>query len=111
MMAINLSQARKIDRSSLNFRYVSPDELTDIIREATFSKSSLGEEIVVGNEDPEAIKGFLYPVPWSSYLEGLTGLKLKKDVLPAYLTLVMHANTTIFNGKLVQGPGPKLYEE
>ena len=94
----------------MNFRFVCPYELADIIREATFSKSHLGEEIVVGNDDPEAIKGFLYPVPWTNYLEKLTGLNLKNDVLPAYLTLVMHANTTIFNGKLVQGPGPKLYE-
>ena len=49
----------------MNFRFVRPDELADIIREATFSKSHLGEEIVVGNDDPEAIKGFLYPVPWT----------------------------------------------
>ena len=111
MMAINLSLAKKLDRSSLNFRYFSPEQLTGIIREATFSKSHFSEEIVLGNDDPEATKGFVYPVPWSNYLEMLTGLNFRNDVLPAYLTLVMHANETIFKGKLVQGPGPKLYDE
>ena len=32
MMALNLSQARNIDRNSLKFKYFSPGELTDIVQ-------------------------------------------------------------------------------
>ena len=68
MMAINLSQARCINRATLKFRYVSPEQLTDIIREANQDK-----DIVVGN--PNAPKGFLhYPIAWSKHMQELTGL-------------------------------------
>ena len=92
MMAINLIQAKQIDRSTLKFKYISPDELTDIIREATYN-----DDIVIGNPKVITSKEFLnYPVAWSKKMEKMTGLYIEQDILPAYLSLVMHANTTLF---------------
>ena len=34
-------------------------------------------------------------------MEKVTGLNIDSDILPVYLVLVMHANTTLFDGKLI----------
>ena len=34
-------------------------------------------------------------------MEKVTGLNVDTDILPVYLNLVMHANTTLFDGKLI----------
>ena len=60
MVALNLTQERKAERSNLNFKFVSADELTDIIQNATGCR-----DIVVGGPGPRPEYGFLgYPVPW-----------------------------------------------
>ena len=35
-------------------------------------------------------------------MEKITGVYIEQDILPAYLSLVMHANTTLFKRKLIQ---------
>ena len=68
-----------------------------LVREATQCK-----DIKVGNSSVNHPQGFLaYPVAWCKCMETLIGLNLDKDVLPVYLTLVMHLNSTIFDGILV----------
>ena len=76
---------------------MSSAKLTDIIRRATKC-----EDITVGKSVKKPEFGFLnYPIAWCQHMEKLTGLLQDRDVLPAYLTLVMHVNTTVFSGKLV----------
>ena len=102
MMAINCLQARSIDRRTLHFKYISPEALTDIIRKATRS-----DKISVGNPNVYQENDFLkYPIAWSKYMETLTGLYIEQDIRPVYLKLVMHANTTLFKGRLI-GRGGK----
>ena len=97
MMALNMSQARNIDRTSLKFKYFSPGELTDIIQQATQCT-----DLKVGNVTPLIKQSFLdYPIVWCKHMEKVTGLNLDSDILPVYLNLVMHANTTLFDGKLI----------
>ena len=73
MMAINLTQARESERKSLNLRYTSSDQLTEIVKETTKCNDI---QIGVTNIKPEF--GFLcYPVAWCQHIEELTGLKKK----------------------------------
>ena len=97
MVAINLTQEKKAERSKLNFKYVSAEELTDIIQETTKCN-----DIRVGLQAFEIDHSFLhYPIVWCQHMENLTGLNKTKDIMPAYLALVMHINATLFNNELV----------
>ena len=89
MVAINLTQEKKAERSKLNFKYVSAEDLTDIIQESTKCK-----DIQIGHLVTETDQNFLhYPIVWCQHMEKLTGLNKEGDILPAYLALVMHINT------------------
>ena len=72
-------------------------ELTDIIREATGN-----DDIVIGNPNVTSKEFLSYPIAWSRSMEKITGVYIEQDILPAYLSLVMHANTTLFKRKLIQ---------
>ena len=97
MMALNLTQAKNIDRTSLKFKHFSSGELTDI-----FYKQKPSYDIKVGSTTPLNKSSFLeYPICWCKHMEKVTGLNSDTDILPVYLNLVMHANTTLFDGKLI----------
>ena len=68
---------------------MSAEDLTDIIRETTKC-----EDIQVGHTTSETDHSFLlYPVVWCQHMENLTGLNKERDILPAYLALVLQINT------------------
>ena len=101
MVALNLTQEKKAERSNLNFKFISADKLTDIIQSTTKCR-----DIIIGGPAHRPEYGFLsYPVPWCQHIEKLTGMKKDKEILPIYLALVMHVNTHLFNNELVPNVG------
>ena len=88
MVAINLTQEKKAERSKLNFKYVSAEDLTEIIQETTKCK-----DIQIGHLASETDHSFFhYPIVWCQHMENLTGLNKERDIMPAYLALVMQIN-------------------
>ena len=67
---------------------MSAEDLTDIIQESTKCK-----DIQIGHLVTDTDHSFLhYPIVWCQHMENLTGLNKERDIMPAYLALVMQIN-------------------